>query len=139
MPTVTYLGPSVYRKRPDNKETWNRKEAVEVSQEWLNTHRVAICTNPTAFLVEGDEKTAITAITVDAKNDGIPDSGWSKKDISAWLTERDVSYSGYTTKAKLLTLVEETLKPIVDEPVSVPEPAEEPVEAEQPTITGDEE
>ena len=87
-------------------------------------------------MAEGDEK---TAITVDAKNDGIPDSGWSKKDISTWLTERDVSYSGYTTKAKLLTLVEETLKPIVDEPVSVPEPAEEPVEAEQPTITGDEE
>jgi len=136
LPTVTYLGPSVYRKRPDNKETWNRKEPVEVTQSWLNTHRVAICTNPTAFLVEGDEK---TAITVDAKNDGIPDSGWSKKDISAWLTERDVSYSGYTTKARLLTLVEETLKPIVDEPVSVPEPAEEPVEAQQPTITGDEE
>tara|TARA_R110000787_G_scaffold5888_4_gene21033 strand:+ start:1109 stop:1501 length:393 start_codon:yes stop_codon:yes gene_type:complete len=130
------LGPTVYRTRPDIKETWNRKEPVEVSQEWLNTHRTAICTNPTAFLVEGDEK---TAITVDAKNDGIPDSGWTKKDISTWLTERDVSYSGYTTKAKLLTMVEETLKPMVDEPVAVPEPVEEPVEAEQPTITGDEE
>ena len=136
MPIVTYLGPTVYRTRPDIKETWNRKEPVEVSQEWLNTHRTAICTNPTAFLVEGDEK---TAITVDAKNDGIPDSGWTKKDISTWLTERDVSYSGYTTKAKLLTMVEETLKPMVDEPVAVPEPVEEPVEAEQPTITGDEE
>jgi len=136
LPTVTYLGPTVYRKRPDIKDSWIRKEPVEVSQEWLNTHRVAICSNPTAFLVEGDEQ---AAVTVDAKDDGIPDSGWTKKDISAWLTERDVEYSGYTTKAKLLAMVEETLKPMVDEPVAEPEPVEEPVEAEQSTITGDEE
>lgn len=136
MPTVTYLGPTVYRKRPDIKDSWTRKEPVEVSQEWLDTHRVAVCSNPTAFLVEGDEK---TAITVDAESDGIPDAGWTKKDISAWLTERGVEYGGYATKAKLLTMVEETLKPMVDEPVAVPEPVEEPVEAEQSTIKGDEE
>jgi hypothetical protein len=136
LPTVTYLGPTVYRKRPDIKDSWTRKEPVEVSQEWLDTHRVAVCSNPTAFLVEGDEK---TAITVDAESDGIPDAGWTKKDISAWLTERGVEYGGYATKAKLLTMVEETLKPMVDEPVAVPEPVEEPVEAEQSTIKGDEE
>tara|TARA_R110002012_G_scaffold11453_5_gene51725 strand:+ start:3418 stop:3810 length:393 start_codon:yes stop_codon:yes gene_type:complete len=130
------LGPTVYRKRPDIKDSWTRKEPVEVSQEWLDTHRVAVCSNPTAFLVEGDEK---TAITVDAESDGIPDAGWTKKDISAWLTERGVEYGGYATKAKLLTMVEETLKPMVDEPVAVPEPVEEPVEAEQSTIKGDEE
>mgnify|MGYP003978348135 CR=1 FL=1 len=136
MPTVTYLGPTVYRKRPDIKDSWTRKEPVEVTQSWLNTHRVAVCSNPTAFLVEGDEQ---AAVTVDAKDDGIPDSGWTKKDISAWLTERGVEYGGYATKAKLLTMVEETLKPMVDEPVAVPEPVEEPVEAEQSTIKGDEE
>ena len=136
MPTVTYLGPTVYRKRPDIKDSWIRKEPVKVSQEWLDTHRVAVCSNPTAFLVEGDER---AAVTVDAKSDGIPDSGWTKKDISAWLTERGVEYGGYATKAKLLNMGEETLKPMVEEPVAVPEPVEEPVEAEQPTITGDEE
>jgi hypothetical protein len=136
LPTVTYLGPTVYRKRPDIKDSWTRKEPVEVTQSWLNTHRVAVCSNPTAFLVEGDEQ---AAVTVDAKDDGIPDSGWTKKDISAWLTERGVEYGGYATKAKLLTMVEETLKPMVDEPVAVPEPVEEPVEAEQSTIKGDEE
>jgi len=136
LPTVTYLGPTVYRKRPDIKDSWIRKEPVEVSQEWLDTHRVAICSNPTAFLVEGDEQ---AAVTVDAKDDGIPDSGWTKKDISAWLTERGVEYGGYATKAKLLAMVEETLKPMVNEPVAEPKPVEESVEAKQSTITGDEE
>lgn len=104
---------------------------MEVSQEWLDTHRVAICTNPTAFLVEGD---AQTVVTVDGGADGIPDSGWVKKDISAWLIERGVEFGGYATKSKLLALVEETLNP------PAPEPVVEPVvEEAAETPTGDEE
>ena len=134
MPTVTYIGAAVWRKRPDNKDYWERRVPVEVSQEWLDTHRVAICTNPTAFKVEGD-----AAVTTDQGNDGIPDAGWTKKDISDWLKAQGAEFSGYATKAKLLGLVEETLNP----PAPEPEPAvvEEPVaeEAVEEPIIGDEE
>ena len=120
--------------RPDNGEYWERRVPVQVSQEWLDTHRVAICTNPTAFKVEGD-----AAVTVDQGDDGVPDAGWTKKDISAWLKAKGVEFGGYATKAKLLGLVEETLNP----PAPEPEPAvvEEPVaeEAVEESIIGDEE
>lgn len=130
LPTITYIGSAVYRKRPDSKDSWIRKEPVEVTQSWLNAHRVAICTNPTAFLVEGD---AQAVVIVDDGADGIPDSGWVKKDISAWLIERGVEFGGYATKSKLLALVEETLNP------PAPEPVVEPVvEEAAETPTGDE-
>ncbi len=133
MPTITYIGATVYRKRPDSKDSWVRKEPVEVSQEWLDRYRVPICSNPSAFLVEGD---ANAEVSVDEGDDGIPDSGWVKKDISAWLTERGVELPGYATKSKLLVLVEEHLNPPAAEPV-----AEELASAEEPTETptGDEE
>tara|TARA_R100001510_G_scaffold25725_1_gene22611 strand:- start:162 stop:560 length:399 start_codon:yes stop_codon:yes gene_type:complete len=132
LPTITYIGATVYRKRPDRKDSWVRKEPVEVSQEWLDRYRVPICSNPSAFLVEGD---ANAEVSVDEGDDGIPDSGWVKKDISAWLTERGVELPGYATKSKLLALVEEHLNPPAAEPVAEePAPAEEPTE----TPTGDE-
>ena len=134
MPTVTYIGKAVWRRRPDIKDYWERRKPVEVSQSWLDAHRVAICSNPTAFIVEGD-----AAVTTDEGNDGIPDAGWTKKDISAWLKAQGAEFSGYATKGKLLGLVEETLNP----PASEPEPAvvEEPVaeEAVEEPIIGDEE
>ena len=134
MPTVTYIGSAVWRRRPDNGEYWERRIPGEVSQGWLDRHRVAICTNPTAFKVEGD-----AAVTTDEGDDGIPDAGWTKKDISAWLKAKGAEFGGYATKAKLLGLVEETLNP----PAPEPEPAvvEEPVaeEAVKESIIGDEE
>ena len=60
MPLVTYLGPFFLRRRPDNAGQWERNITEEVSQEWLDTYRRAICGNPTAFRVEGDE-----GVTVD--------------------------------------------------------------------------
>jgi hypothetical protein len=120
--------------RPDTKESWIRKEPVQVSQEWLDKYRILICSNPTAFKVEGDE-----GMTVDFGNDGLPDAGWTKKDISTWLKAKGVEFGGYATKGKLLGLVEETLNPPAPEPepVVVEEPA---VEETTPTeeITGDE-
>ena len=106
MPTVTYIGASVWRMRPDTKETWERNQPVQVTQEWLDTHRVAICTNPTAFRVEGD-----AGATVDEGNDGIPDAGWTKKDISAWLKGKGSQVSGYMTKTKMLDMVGNVLNP----------------------------
>jgi hypothetical protein len=132
LPTVTYIGATVYRKRPDNKDSWIRKEPVEVSQEWLDKYRIPICSNPTAFLVEGDE-----GVTEDLGEDGLPDAGWTKKDISSWLVAKGVEFGGYATKAKLLGLVESTLNPPAPEPV-VEEPVVEEVPVETTTTTGDE-
>ena len=132
MPTVTFLGPLMYRRRLDSSGQWVRGEPVEVSQSWLNHERRRL--KPQFFRIEGDR-----GVTVDAGNDGIPDSGWTKKDISAWLKAKGVEFSGYATKSKLLGLVEETLNP----PAPEPEPAtvEEPVveEAVEESIIGDEE
>ena len=134
MPTVTYIGTTVYRKMPDgSKRLWPKKVPVQVSQEWLNTYRQKICTRPWVYIVEGD---ADAEVTVDEGADGIPDEGWTKKDISAWLTEKGAEFSGYTTKAKLLALVGQTLNPPAPEPVVEVEEAEAPVEE---TETGDEE
>lgn len=136
MPTITYIGATVYRKRPDTKDSWVRKEPVEVSQVWLDQYRVAICSNPTAFLVEGD---ANAEVSVDEGADGIPDAGWVKKDISAWLTERGVELPGYATKSKLLALAEEHLNPAAPEPVAEePAVAEEVVAEPEETPTGSE-
>lgn len=136
MPTITYIGATVYRKRPDTKDSWIRKEPVQVSQEWLDRYRVPICSNPTAFLVEGD---ANAEVSVDEGADGIPDAGWVKKDISAWLTERGVELPGYATKSKLLALAEEHLNPAAPEPVAEePAVAEEVVAEPEETPTGSE-
>lgn len=130
MPTVTYIGSRVYRKKPDGTgELWPRNEPVEVSQAYLDEHRVAICTNPTAFLVEGDE-----GVTVDEGSDGLPDAGWTKKDITAWLVERGQTVGGYATKSKLLDAVEGVLNPApAPEPEAAPTPEVE--EASEESIT----
>ena len=111
---------------------WIRGEVVEVSQRWLDSQRHRLY--PEYFRIEGD-----AGVTVDEGDDGIPDAGWTKKDISAWLKAKGAEFGGYATKAKLLGLVEETLNP----PAPEPEPAvvEEPVaeEAVEEPITGDEE
>ena len=81
-----------------------------VSQGWLNQERHRL--KPNFFRIEGDE-----GVTVDAGNDGLPDSGWTKKDIGAWLKGKGETVSGYTTKSKLLDLVKTTLSPPAPEPV----------------------
>ena len=130
MPTVTYIGSRVYRKKPDGTgELWPRGEPVEVSQAYLDEHRVAICTNPTAFLVEGDE-----GVTVDEGSDGLPDAGWTKKDITAWLVERGQTVGGYATKSKLLDAVEGVLNPApAPEPEAAPTPEVEEASEESTT------
>ena len=132
MPTVTFLGPMMYRRKSDVSGQWVRGEPVEVSQEWLNKHRVRM--SPETFKIEGDE-----GVTVDAGNDGLPDSGWTKKDIGAWLKGKGEVVSGYTTKSKLLDMVKTTLNPPAPEPEPVVEevPVEEAVEEQD--IIGDEE
>ena len=133
MPTVTFLGPMMYRRRMDMSGQWIRGQPVEVSQEWLDHQRNRLLSQ--FFRIEGD-----AGVTVDAGNDGLPDSGWTKKDISAWLKGKGEVVSGYTTKSKLLDMVKTTLNPPAPEPEPVVEEVlvEEAVE-EQNTIIGDEE
>ena len=119
MPTVTFLGPFMWRRRADVAGSWERGQPVEVSQEWLNQHRHTL--SPKDFKVEGD-----AGVTVDAGNDGLPDKGWTIKDIRAWLAEHGAETKGYATKTKLLKQVGEVLNPPeIEEPE--PEVVEETI------------
>lgn len=124
MPKITYIGSNPYLKLRDDTEM-HRGEVREVSQEWLNKYRHwARQKGPKNLLIEGD-----AGITVDEGNDGLPDAGWTKKDITGWLKEKGVTVTGYATKAKLLDKVKTTLNPPAPEPV-VEEVVSEPVAEE---------
>ena len=94
----------MYRRRTDMSGQWVRGEPVEVSQSWLDRHRHSMA--PSQFRIEGD-----AGITVDEGDDGIPDEGWTKKDISAWLKGKGSEVSGYMTKTKMLDMVGNVLNP----------------------------
>ncbi len=113
MPTVTFLGPFYERPMRHTMGMWTRGVAVEVEQIWLDEWRHTLPAS--RFLIEGDE-----GVTTDAGNDGLPDIGWSRKDILTWLKEKDISTgAGYLTKTAGLRLVEEYLNPtVVEEPLS---------------------
>ncbi len=131
MPTITSLGPYHTRTVPGMRRTYaERNVPMEVSQEWLDAYRNRL--SPKWWKVEGD-----AGITVDAGNDGIPDSGWTKKDITVWLEERGETVGGYATKSKLLGMVDLILNPPAPEPVVEEPVVEEPV-AEETETTGDE-
>jgi len=122
----------MYRRRMDIAGEWIRGETVEVSQAWLDEHRFRL--RPQFFVIHDD-----AGVTVDAGNDGLPDSGWTKKDISAWLKGKGEVVGGYNTKSKLLDMVGTVLNLPAPEPEPVVEevPVEEAVEEQN--ITGDEE
>ncbi len=131
MPTITSLGPYHTRTVPGMRRTYaERNVPMEVSQEWLDAYRNRL--SPKWWKVEGD-----AGITVDAGNDGIPDSGWTKKDITVWLEGRGETVGGYATKSKLLGMVDLILNPPAPEPVVEEPVVEEPV-AEETETTGDE-
>ena len=112
-----------------------RGQVREVSQEWLDKYRQwAIQKGPKNLLIEGDE-----GVTKDAGNDGLPDSGWTKKDITTWLKDKGVTVTGYATKGKLLDKVKTALNPPAPEPV-VEEVLVEETKAEDPIVetSGDE-
>jgi len=126
LPTVTFLGPFFERPMRHAMGMWTRGEVVEVEQEWLNEWRHSLPASH--FLIEGDE-----GVTTDADNDGLPDTGWSRKDILAWLKAQEVPMgAGYLTKTAALKLVEEHLNPTpVEESLSEVEPSEETTGDEQ--------
>ena len=103
MPTVTFLGPFFERPMRHGIGVWTRGKVNQVTQAWLDEWRHSLPASH--FLIESEEVT-----TIDAGNDGLPDSGWSRKNILDWMNNNEVSTgSGYLTKTAALKLVEEHL------------------------------
>ena len=122
MPTVTYLGPQYSRAAFDGRE-WLRRTPREVSAQWVESHAVhlrADCWEIKGMNLDEVPVPAVEKVEEVVENtsppasdtDGIPDSGWTRAQIRKWLSEKDISVpKTYTTKAKLLSLVEEHLNP----------------------------
>jgi len=103
VPTVTYRGRSWSTRNCDpTHRDFIRGEAREVTTAWLDTyvHRLG-----DDYHIEDYEQ------TVDAGNDGVPDSGWSRGDIAKWLANYDIKPKGYATKSTLLELVATVMSP----------------------------
>ena len=87
---------------------WIRGKVNQVTQEWVNEWRHSLPASH--FLIEGEEET-----TTDAGNDGLPDTGWSRKDIIAWMKNNNISTgNGYLTKIAALKLIEQSLSEVED-------------------------
>ena len=112
MPTITYRGPRKTGANCGRLGWWVWGEAREVSAEWLEANRAAI--DGPEFRIEG-HAWVTPEVTVDAGNDGIPDMGWTKGDIMAWMEEEGLTYGSLNTKRKLLDAIDAHLNPQVEE------------------------
>jgi hypothetical protein len=118
MATVTYLGPQYSRNAFDGRE-WLRRVPREVTAQWVEANSVHL--RAECWLIEGAEVKDAPPAPVEvveeaappaSDTDGIPDSEWTRAAIREWLSEKEISVPRtYTTKAKLLSLVEEHLNP----------------------------
>ena len=110
MPTVTYIGRSHVRRATDAQmPDWEQNRPVEVTAAWLDRYHPRL--DSTNFRIEGWSKTEAEERSVDQGNDGIPDKGWNKKDIAAWLDSYNLKPSGYATKTQLLEIVATVMSP----------------------------
>lgn len=105
MPTITYMGPFYRIGAVDGPGDAFRGVPREVTQEWLDQWRNWLTAKH--WKIEGD--------TVDEGNDGIPDAGWSRKDILSWLQGYDVKMVGYVSKKAALEMVDKVLNPKKEE------------------------
>ena len=126
MPTVTYIGVEGFRRRRDMSGEWDRGVSVEVSQAWLDKWQLTL--DPKMFRIEGDNPDDL----IGKDNDGMPDSGWTKKQLAAWLKDKSIATTGYMTKTKMLAMAGNVLNP---EPTETPDEEPEMVEESK----GDEE
>ena len=110
MPTVTYRGPRKAGANCGRLGWWVWGHPREVSAEWLEANRAAL--DGPEFVIEGYEW---AETTVDAGNDGIPDAGWTKGDIMAWMDENDLDYGALSTKKKMLDAIDAHLNPQEEE------------------------
>jgi len=112
VPTITYRGPRKTGANCGRLGWWTWGAPREVSAEWLEANRKAI--DGPEFRIEG-HTWATPEKTVDAGNDGIPDMGWTKGDIMAWMEEKGLSYGSLSTKKKMLDAIDAHLNPQVEE------------------------
>ena len=104
---MTYIGKSWTTRNVDSTHPdFIRNEPREVTSAWLDRYFVRFGPD---YLIEGYEPPV--GESVDIGNDGIPDEGWSRKDISAWLAKYDIKPKGYATKSTLLELVATVMSP----------------------------
>ena len=102
MPTVTYMGRSWTTRNIDaSYPDFVRGRPIEVTTAWLDKWGLRLSDD---FIVEG-------YASVDSGSDDIPDAGWSRADIAAWLAKYDIKPKGYATKTTLLQLVETVMSP----------------------------
>tara|TARA_R100001463_G_scaffold132367_1_gene193015 strand:+ start:452 stop:832 length:381 start_codon:yes stop_codon:yes gene_type:complete len=126
LPKIIFLGPHYERKIPGMMKTLAyRLQPVTVSQEWAKENLWRF--EPKHWRIDGMEEEG-----EDEGNDGMPDSGWTKKQIAAWLKDKSVATTGYMTKTKMLAMVGNVLNP---EPTETPDEEPEMVEESK----GDEE
>lgn len=110
VPTVTYIGRSHVRRATDpTMRDWEQNQPVEVTSAWLDYFSPRL--DAENFRIEGWTKAEADERTIDHGEDGIPDEGWSKKDISKWLASYNLKPSGYATKTQLLEIVATVMSP----------------------------
>ncbi len=110
MPVVTYIGRSHVRRAIDpTMRDWEQNQPVEVTSAWLDRFHPRLDSDN--FRIEGWTKAEAEERTVDQGGDGIPDAGWSKKDIGKWLESYNLKPSGYATKSQLLEIVATVMSP----------------------------
>lgn len=127
MPTVTYCGRSWSTRNIDpTHRDFIRHETREVTSAWLDRFGSRLGDD---FVIEG--WSAEEAVTEDRGGDGIPDEGWTRKDIQKWLEGYDVAPKGYATKSTLLEIVATVMSP--DGVAETEEMAAEAAESEEST------
>jgi hypothetical protein len=85
-----------------------RHQPKQVEQDWLDEQRSRLL--PTHWLISEDANAP-----TDIDLDGIPDIGWLRADIVAWLDKTGISIRAGLTKKQLLKKVEEHLAPEEEE------------------------
>ena len=110
MPIVTYISRSHVRRATDPKmRDWEQNRPVDVTSAWLDHYHPRL--DEINFRIEGWTATEAEERSEDLGNDGIPDEGWSRKDIQNWLATYDIKPKGYATKSTLLELVATVMSP----------------------------
>ena len=135
MPTVRYIGKWPTTRSPAG--SFVRGEAQFMSQEHLDAQRHRL-TGPDFEILDDantpSPETDSPAVSEDVGPVGDPDTSWVRRDIIAWLGERDITVRAGLTKAQLLARVEEHLNPapteeVMDEAPSAP--IEEDMESDE--------
>jgi len=110
VPIVTYIGRSHVRRATDSRmKDWEQNRPVEVTSAWLDHYGARL--GEEDFRIEGWTPESAEERSVDKGGDGIPDEGWSRKEISKWLAAYNIKPRGYATKTQLLELVATVMSP----------------------------